>query len=159
VRANRLPVPPLPGAFAVDASSGFLSPQLVVEVAVSHESLRTLRVADLNRYFYAGTGTRAWVGIKLLKNNPVVNPTGVHRWWVGWAKRRMINGAFVDEGELQAESMPVVDTYNVELSLPTNLIFHIDVGTLLWPCAVPPNYPLTFDINIEEIRQLILEYV
>jgi hypothetical protein len=62
------------------------------------------------------------MGVKLLKNNPVINPNGVDRWWVDWAKRKMVNGAFVDQGELQAKSMPVVDTYNVELSVPTNLV-------------------------------------
>jgi hypothetical protein len=111
----------------------------------------TLTQTDLSRYFGPGTGTRCWVGIKVFKN-----PGGINRWWAGHASRRMVNGQFQNIADLNPESMPVVQTHNIDLNLPTPLIFHIQVSTLLHPCALPPNYPATLDLDLENIRQLIV---
>jgi hypothetical protein len=124
---------------------------MVLEVAVSDESMPTLSERDLGRYFGPGTGTRWWIGIKIFKN-----PNGVARWWTGHAQRTMINGAFLDVATLHHESMPVVQSHNIDISIPTNLVFNIDVSTLIHPAALPHNYPPTFQLNMETIRQMIV---
>jgi formylmethanofuran dehydrogenase subunit A len=111
----------------------------------------TLTQTDLARYFAAGTGTRWWVGIKVFKN-----PGGTNRWWAGHASRRIVNGQFQNVADISPESMPIVQTNNVDLNIPTPVVFHIHVSTLIHPCAAPANYPATLDINLEDIRQLIV---
>ena len=106
---------------------------------------------DLARYFAAGTGTRWWVGIKVFKN-----PGGTNRWWAGHASRRFTNGQFENTADISTESMPIVQSYNVDLNVPTQLVFHITVSTLIHPCAPPANYPAILDIDLENIRQLIV---
>lgn len=156
VNTNRLPNPQQGlNTFPVNTATGELAPQLVLEVAVSHESIPTLVDKDLVKYFVPGTGTRAWIGIKVFKSS---SPNGTHRWWAGWAKRRMVNGQFLNQPELSQESMPSVNTNNVPITQPTNLVFHIDLFTLLHPCQRPANYPATIDINLEDVRQVILRH-
>ena len=70
-----------------------------------------------------------------------------------------MNGQFVDEPDLSPESMPRVNTHNVPIIQPFNLVFHIDVFTLLHPCQPPVNYPATIDINLEAMRQVILRHI
>lgn len=142
--------------FPLNPASNHIAPQLVFEVAVSNEIIPTLTVTDLNRYFGPGTGTRAWIGIKIFKNT---NPNGIHRWWCGWARRMIVNGQFVDRPDMSNESWPIVHNYHVDLSLPTNTVFHIDVATLVAPLQAPQGYPLTLDLDLEQIRQLILEFI
>lgn len=79
-------------------------------VAVSDESMPCLTQVDLARYFAPGTGAKAWVGVKVFKDNR--NILAVHRWWACWAVRDQVNGQFLDHATLNAESMPVVTTYN-----------------------------------------------
>jgi hypothetical protein len=137
---------------------GNLSPCLVFEVSVSNESMRQLSITDFNRYFAAGGGTRAWMGIKLFKDTRNPNPNPVHRWWVGWAKRDKNNaGAFLDSATLHTESFPVVASHNVPVSTPCNIVFHIDTTILFEPMLKPPGYPPTINIDLELIRQVILE--
>ena len=111
----------------------------------------TLTQTNLVRYFAAGTGTRWWVGIKVFKN-----PGGTNRWWAGHASRRIVNGQFQNVIDISPESMPIVQTNIVNLNIPTPLVFHIHLATLIHPCAAPANYPATLDINLENIRQLIV---
>lgn len=151
INQRRLPVPPPPGTFGIGAG-GNPAPQLVLEVAVSHESIPTLTERDLQRYFAAGTGTRWWVGLKIFKN-----PTGTTRWWAGHAERTVQNGNFIDTATLHVESMPVVQSHNLDISIPTNLVFNIRVATLTHPAAPPANYPQYLTINLEEIRQIVIE--
>ena len=68
--------------FNIDPVTNQIAPQLVFEVAVSNESMPT---TDLNRYFGPGTGTRAWIGIKVFKN---ANSNGYSSLvvWMGEAK-------------------------------------------------------------------------
>jgi hypothetical protein len=61
---RRLPISPPPGTFAVGAA-GKSAPQLVLEVAVSHESIPVFTERDLQRYFAEGTGTRWWIVLKI----------------------------------------------------------------------------------------------
>jgi hypothetical protein len=150
INLNALPNSPPPGTFVVGAG-GNLAPQLVLEVAVSNETMPTLTQTDLARYFAAGTGTRWWVGIEVFKD-----PDGTNRWWAGHASRRIVNGQFQNVADISPESMSTVQTNNVDLNIPTSLWFHIQVSTLIHPCAAPANYPATLDIDLENIRQLIV---
>jgi len=157
VNTNRLPNPQQGlNVFPVNAATGELAPQLVLEVAVSNESMPTFFETDLAKYFAPGTGTRAWVGIKIFKSSSL---NGTHRWWAGWARRRMVNGQFVDQPDLSQESMPRINTNNVPITQRTNRVFHIDVFTLLHPCQAPGNYPATIDINLEDVRAVILRHL
>ena len=157
VNVNRLPnFQPGLNPFPMNAATGELAPQLVLEVAVSNETVPILMDVDLVNYFAPGTGTRAWIGIKVFKSS---SPNGTHRWWAGWAMRRMVNGQFVNQPDLSPESMPRVNTNDVPITEATNVIFHIDVLPLLHPFQPPPNYPATIDINLEDVRQVILRHI
>ena len=154
---NRLPnLQPGLNPFPVNAATGELVPQLVLEVAVSNESMPILIDTDLVNYFAPGTGTRAWIGVKIFKSS---SSNGTYCWWAGWARRKMVNGQFVNQPESSLESMPRVNTHNVPIMQPTNLVFHIDVITLLHPCQPPANYPPTIDINLEDVRQVMLRHI
>ena len=155
VNINRLPNPQqAQGVFAINAATNQLAPQLVLEVVVSHESMITGTGTDLAKYFGPGTGTRCWIGIKVFK---AATPTGTSRWWAGYALRKRVNGVFVNQPDMNAESMGIVASNNVSIHQPTNIVFHIDVATLIDPCQRPPNYPATLDINLEEVRQVIVD--
>jgi hypothetical protein len=141
--------------FVINGAGGSLAPQLVVEVTVCNGIMPQFAVTDLERYFASGTGTRAWIGIKIWKSSK--------QWWCGWASRsRGANNQFLDAPVMSDESMPIASTNNVSILRPTNIVFHIDVATLLDPFAppFPPNtYPTTFDINLERIRQIAIRYI
>jgi hypothetical protein len=139
----------------VNAASNHVAPQLVFEVSVSDDNTRVDYV-DYVRYFRPGTGTRAWIAIKVYKNDFAQNLNGVHRWWAGWVRRRRINGHFVDEGELSHES---TGSYGdkLDINLPTAVVFHVDVATLVWPCPPPADYPSTLDLDMEAVRQIIVD--
>jgi hypothetical protein len=152
----RIP-PQFLNSFPLNPRNGLIAPCLVLEVAVSNETMPILTQTDLGRYSAAGTGTRAWIGVKIFpddRNNP---PT--HRWWCGWATRDQAqNGAFLNSATFHAESMPIVGTYNRPLTTPTNppLVLHIDVDILVHPMQRPQGYPATLDIDMELVRQLEL---
>jgi hypothetical protein len=138
--------------FPINRVDGFLAPQLVMEVAVSNETMPILAGADLDRYFAAGTGTRAWIGIKVWRS--AVNG-GTHRWWAGHAARRMVNGVFQNGWVMDPQPMTVVAHHNQDLSIPTNIIFNVDVQNLIHPCLPPAGYPATLDLDLELIRRVI----
>ena len=67
----------------------------------------------------------------------------------------VVNGQFVDLPEMSVESWPILHNYNVDLSVPTNTVFHIDVAPLVAPLQPPQGYPPTLDLDLEQIRQCI----
>jgi hypothetical protein len=70
INVNRLPnFQPGFNPFPVNATTGKLAPQLVLEVAVSNELMPILVDVDLVNYLAPGTGTRAWIGIKIFKSS------------------------------------------------------------------------------------------
>jgi len=75
INTAMLPNPPPAGTFPMNLATTFLSPQIVLEVAVSHESMLTLSRVDLAKYFAPGTGTRVWIGVKVFKSRAVVRCT------------------------------------------------------------------------------------
>jgi hypothetical protein len=152
INPARLPNPPPAGTFPVNLATTFLSPQIVLEVAVSNESMITLSQVDFAKYFSPGTVTRVWIGVKVFKSRAAVP---VHRWWMGYAVRCRVGEVFLDQGDMNVESMPLVNP-NESIHQPTGRVFHLDVGEIIYPCAPPLTYPATLDIDLEEIRQLIV---
>lgn len=150
IEANQIP-PNLVNQFPLNPRTGRIAPQLVLEVAVANESMPRLTQIDLPRYFAAGTGTRAWIGIKIFKDDRNTPP--VHRWWCGWATRDYLNGQFLNSATMHRESMPILTNNNAPISTPTNITFHIDVDLLLHPMPRPQGYPATLDIDMERVRR------
>jgi hypothetical protein len=151
---TRLQNPPPPGTFTINSARNLMAPQIVLEVAVSNDSMPTLTNTDLMKYFGPGTGTRCWIGIKVFKAN---TPTGTTRWRAGYAMRKCVNGVFVDEPDMSTESMPIVATNNIPVTQVTDKTFHLDIDTIIDPCQRPPTYPATIDIDLEEVRQVIIK--
>lgn len=75
------------------------------------------------------------------------------RWWSGYAFRKRVNGAFVNQPDLNAErTATVFATNNISIHQPTKIVLHINIATLIDRCQRPPNYPATLDINLEKVR-------
>jgi hypothetical protein len=70
-----------------------------------------------------------------------------------------VQGAFIDDAQLSPGSMDRVAKNNEAITNATDKIFHIDVATLVHPCALPPNYPATLDVDLEEIRKVIVLWI
>lgn len=88
------------------------------------------------------------------------NPTtGVHRWWAGWARRIMVNGVFANQPDMSNESMPIAGNYSYPIDIPVNIVFHIDMVTLISPCQPPANYLRFIDLDLERVRQTIVEKI
>ena len=62
----RIP-PQFLNSFPLNPRNGLIAPGLVLEVAVSNETMPTPTQTDLGRYFAAGTGTRVWLGVKIFR--------------------------------------------------------------------------------------------
>ena len=87
-----------------------------------------------------------------------LHENGIHRWWAGLVTRQLDpNGQFLDAGVLDPQSMPVVQQYNqrVDVGIPGTR-FSIDVNLLCRPFNRPVG-PATLFVDLEEIRQVILE--
>ena len=117
---RHIPLNLLP-SYPTNPRTGLITPQLVLEVAVGNESMPRHTQTDLDRCFAAGTGTRAWIGIKIFKDDRNNPPR--HRWWTGHAHRDFVNGAFLDSATFHPESMPIVPNHNALLSNAVTLVF------------------------------------
>jgi hypothetical protein len=139
---------------AINPADGDIAPQLVFEVAVHNDTMPQLTQTDLNNYFAPGTGTRAWVGIKVW----VHTTNNHHTWWAGWATRaKDANGQWVDQALFMPGSMPILSTHNASIYDPVpQLVFPIDVDELIHPCQRPVPSPRYLNINLERIRLLIV---
>jgi hypothetical protein len=87
----------------------------------------------------------------------------------------MQNGKFIDSASFHPESMSIVQSHelisdvqshesmsvvqsqSLDISIPTTLIFHIRVTSLTHPASPPANYPEYLTINLEEIRQILMD--
>ena len=74
----------------------------------------------------------------------------------GWARRLMVNGIFV---EMSNESMPIVGNNNSCIDISVNLQFHIDIAALMSPCQPPATYPQFLNLDLEQVRQIIVEAI
>lgn len=141
----------LPG---YNAATGRIASQLVFEVAVHNETMPRLIQNDLSNYFAPGTGTRAWVGIRIWVHANNNN----HTWWAGWATRaKSPNGQLLDQPLLMPQSMSIVNSNNASIYQPVpQLVFAIDVDELIAPCQMPAGYPQHRRINLEAVRNTIV---
>ena len=142
---NRLIPNPRPAWIKVQPNSAYnlAFPSIVIEVAVNNESPAILR-DFAQRYFAASTSVRLWIGVKIwLAGN---------RFWVGWGERRP-NGR-----GCRITSTMAWPPNAWSIATPVNLVYQIPIATVYGPgIPVPANAPATLDINVEEIRQEIID--
>ena len=119
-------------------------PNIVVEVAVNHESPTKL-MNDCQRYFIATTSVCLWIGVKYW--------TADKKYWVGYAVRRPGGvGATVTS---QFQFPP----NHHDINVPSNIVYTVPMTTVFGPGIAFPqgmagNAVLRIDTDI--IRQKIL---
>jgi hypothetical protein len=122
--------------------NGHPYPNLVVEVAVNHESAQKL-LSDMQRYFTRRTSIRIWIGVKYWAAG--------RKFWVGWAERKP-NGV---GGTLHTAMDWPQNHHHIDLA--TNLVYNIPMNTIYGPdIPMPPNLPPTLDLDTDAIRSVIL---
>ena len=84
----------------------------------------------LANYFDPDTWARCWIDIKMSKRG---TSTGTHRWGTRYVLRKQVNEVFVGQPDMNAESMGIVASNHVSIKQPTNIIYHINVATLIDP--------------------------
>jgi len=50
-------------------------------------------------------------------------------------------------------------SHNTPITTPTNITFHVDVATLIDLFQPPSNYPATFNLDLEEVRRVIVQWI
>lgn len=122
---------------------GLPYPNIVVEVAVNTESLGKL-IDYANRYFSALSSVRVWIAVKVW--------LAEKKFWVGWGER-----APTGTGVTLHTAM-AWPPQHLDIASPVNIIYNIPMALIYGTgIPIPPNAPPTLDINVEEIRQLIVE--
>jgi Uma2 family endonuclease len=141
LRKPRIPNPP--PAWMKFLPDGLPYPNIVIEVAVNHESLDDL-LAYANNYFSALSSIRVWIAVKVWLQEK--------KFWVGWGERAPTGiGATIHT----AMAWP---PHHSDLNTPVNLVYSIPMAVVYGTgVPIPPNSPPTLDINVEEIRQVIVE--
>lgn len=122
---------------------GLPYPNIVIEVAVNHESpQKLLDYAD--RYFSAMSSVRIWIGVKVW--------VAGENFWCGWGER-----ASGGTGATIHTTMPWSSNHH-SIHNPVNTIYQIPMNKIYGPgIQLPPNAPNTLDINVDDIRQEILD--
>jgi Uma2 family endonuclease len=119
-------------------------PNLVVEVAVNHESPTKL-MEDCHRYFHNSTSIRVWIGIKVW----IVG----RKFWVGWGERNVAGNRALIHTSMR------LPPHCSSIQTPVNLVYHIPMATVYGPgIAMPPNSPATLDIDCDALRLIVLEF-
>lgn len=117
----------------------------MVEVAVNHEGPRKLR-DDCHRYFSNETSICIWIGIKVW--------VAGRKFWVGWGERSLTGNRALIHNNMQ------FPPHHHPVNTPVNLIYHIPMQTVYGNgVPIPPNSPATLDIDCDEIRGIIQEYL
>jgi hypothetical protein len=145
--------------FPLDPKYNTVLPQLCFEIAVEHESIRTLVDTDTARYFAAGSGTRTWFGVKLLLDK---TGQGNHRWYCAQKDRDWdpTTNSYLNTATINPASFPRVPQGhpNRLLSVPVpGQQLSIDVQHLIRPIPLPANQPATFTVDLEALRLKIIE--
>jgi hypothetical protein len=139
IRPRALPNPP--PSWLKFLPDGAPYPNVVVEVDVDGEGLGTLP-DDCHRYFSNTTSVCIWIGIKVW--------IAGRRFWVAWAERSANGDRAVIHSNIRIHT---IDT-------PINLIYHIPMQTVYGNgIPIPPNSPATLDIDCDEIRSIIQEFL
>ena len=128
-------------------ANGAPYPNIVVEVAVNHESPTKL-MNDCQRYFTATTSVRVWIGVKYWFVEK--------KFWVGFAQRSP--GGVGATVTTQFQFPPGHHDINV----PTNIVYSLPMTTVFGPGITFPqgmaaNAVLRIDTDL--IRQKILHNI
>jgi hypothetical protein len=120
-------------------------PNVVVEVAVNHESPSKLR-DDCHRYFHDRTSIRVWFGIEVW--------VAGRKFWVGWGER---NGAG-NRGVIHTNMR--FPPQHSSIQNPINVVYQIPMTMVYGPAvAIPPGSPPTLDIDCDSIRAIVQEFL
>lgn len=120
-------------------------PNVVVEVAVNNEGPTQLK-ADCHRYFSSSTSVCVWIGIKVW--------VAGRKFWVGWAERAPSGNRATIHSNMR------FPPHHHPVNTPTNLVYHIPMQTIYGNgIPTPPNSPATLDIDCDEIRSIIEEFL
>jgi hypothetical protein len=120
-------------------------PNVVVEVAVNHESPNKSK-EDCHRYFHNSTSIRVWIGIKVW----VASRT----YWVGWGERNATGNRAYIHSDMRFPPQ------HSSIENPVDIVYQIPMATVYGPAiATPPNSPLTLDIDCDAIRLIIEEFL
>ena len=141
IRKPRIPNPPPPWMkFLPD---GLPYPNIVVEVAVNNERRKEL-IDYANQYFSALSSVRVWIAVKVWLQGK--------KFWVGWGERAPTGvGATIHSTMLWPPD-------HSDITVPVNTIYNIPMALIYGTgIPIPPNAPPTLDINVEEIRQVLME--
>lgn len=143
IRPSKMPEPP--PEWVKFLSNGAACPNVIVEVAVNNESPTKLQ-QDCHRYFTESTSVRLWIGIKVWLAGK--------KFWVGWADR----AAAGNRGNVHTQmTFPPI---HHSTHTPVNIVYHIPLITVYGPgIMLPPNSPQTLNIDCEEIRRIIVEFI
>lgn len=143
IRPSQIPVSP-PNWLKMQPN-GHPYPNIVVEVAVNHESPQKL-LGDMQRYFSRRTSIRVWIGVKYW--------AAERKFWVGWAERR-VGGV---GGKLHTQMQWPPNHHDINIS--TNIVYNISMPTIFGPnIPMPPGLSPTLTIDTDVIRLMILEEV
>lgn len=124
---------------------GLPYPNIVIEVAVNHESLDVLKdFAD--KYFSAMTSVRVWIAVKVWLQGK--------KFWVGWGERC--------PGGTGCRIHSTMDwpPDHSKIATPVNTIYQIPIDLVYGPgIQIPTGAPNTLDIHVEHIRREIAEVI
>jgi hypothetical protein len=137
----------------MNQTDGSIAPGFVFEIAVANETMPMLSQPDVARYFQPNTGVRFWMGVKVWKHDKG------DRWWVGSASRDYLAGTWRNSYRLHIHPFfPIVQTHNRLVSLPVpGQVINIPVNDLVHPLPLPAGCPALFTIDLESLREIILE--
>lgn len=142
---NSIPQPPL--GWLKFMSNGALYPNIVVEVAVNHESPTKL-MNDCQRYFTATTSVHLWIGVKYW--------TADKKFWVGFAVRRPggVGATVMSQFQFPPDHHDINVPKNIIYSVPMTTVFGPGIA---FPQGMAANAVLRIDTDI--IRQKILHNI
>ena len=122
-------------------------PNIVVEVAVNHESPTKL-MRDCQRYFSATTSVRLWIGVKYWKAGK--------KFWVGYAVRRPggVGATVTSQFQFPPNHHDINVRPNIVYSVPMATVFGPGIA---FPQGIAANAVLHIDTDI--IRQTVLQNI
>lgn len=153
---DRLPNQGQGHTFVTVPNSRFPFPIIIAESVCSKDTLTQLAIPDVARLFAPGTGTRWWIGINILKQDP----PKVTTWWAGHVIRDYDaqNNVWLDSYTFGPGSMSINLIANEPVTKPvTGLRFSVPVAFLLQPVTPPVGYPDSLHFDVEEIRKVAVE--
>jgi len=101
---------------------------------------------DCHRYFHDKTSIRVWIGIKVWVSE--------HKFWVGWAERNATGdrGIIHSDMEFPPHHFSIQNSVDIIYRIPMTTVYGSDI-------RIPLNSPNTLDIDCNEIRLIVLEFL